>query len=253
MESIIHRYRLDLEYDGSSYHGFQIQKNTNLKTIEKSIVDALFKLLNQQVIISVSGRTDTGVHALCQTIHFDLNQYFPEYKLKSGINYYLKKADDNISIKNCLIVDLNFHARLSAKMRHYQYRIVNRDHYLTIDRNRAWHIAKDINLDQMKIASDQLIGKHDFSSFRDADCQSKNPIKTIEKLEIIKNDQLILINISAKSFLHHMVRNITGTLVYFGLGKYKNISMQEIIEAKDRTKSGPNAPACGLYFLRTDY
>jgi tRNA pseudouridine38-40 synthase len=246
------RYKLTVEYDGKNYFGFQKQIDCANKTIEGLLEDAIFKLTNERIKIIASGRTDAGVHASGQVIHFDLEKDFDDYKFMMGINNFLR--EEEISILNCQKVDKNFHARFSAKARHYRYIIINRRAPLTFQKNRAWHFfSEDLDVELMKEATKFLIGEHDFSSFRDAQCQANSTIRTIDKIEITQNDDEILIDISAKSFLHHMVRNIVGTLAWIGSKKILPIEMKEILESHDRTKSGPNAPAFGLYFLRTDY
>jgi len=253
MEQITHRYRLDIEYDGTNYHGFQKQKALDIPTIEDSLLLALNKLGFHNCDITVSGRTDAGVHALCQTIHIDLIKKYSPYQILTGLNHHLRQNNDKISILHCYEVDNYFNARLNAKMRHYRYIIINRKSPLTIDINRAWHISEQLNIEDMSKASKLLLGEHDFSSFRDSDCQANSPIRTINKIFIDKIDSKLLINVSAKSFLHHMVRNIVGTLVYVGTGRYEVDYITDILSTKNRNKSGPNAPACGLYFLKTDY
>lgn len=253
MEQVTQRYRLDIEYDGTNYHGFQKQKTPDLPTIENSLLLALSKLGIKNCELTVSGRTDAGVHALCQTINFDIINKFSPYQLISGLNHHLRQNNELISILNCQIVDQNFNARLHAKMRHYRYVIINRKSPLTIDKNRAWHIPYQLNIGDMSRASQILLGEHDFSSFRDSDCQANSPIRTINKIFIDKIDSKLFIEVSAKSFLHHMVRNIVGTLVYVGSKRYEVDYIKDILSAKNRNKSGPNAPACGLYFLKTDY
>ena len=168
-----------------------------------------------------------------------------------ALNYYLRGED--VVVIDCELVDNSFNARLSSKMRYYRYIIINRKYPLTLDKKRAWHIAKELDINLMNEAKLFLIGKHDFSSFRDSQCQSKSAIKTIDNILITQKDHRIYIDISAKSFLHHMVRNIVGTLVLAGGEKIKADDMKIILEAKDRSKSGPNAPAHGLYFYRVDY
>ena len=253
MEQLTQRYRLDIEYDGTNYHGFQKQNNINLPTIEDSILQAVRNIFNQDTIITVSGRTDAGVHALSQTINLDLNKNFFPHQITSGLNHYFRINNHAISILKCQTVNDDFNARLNAKMRHYRYIIINRNSPLTIDKYRAWHITNELDVFNMIEASKLLIGKHDFSSFLDSDCQANSPIRTINKIFIDKIDSKIFIEVSAKSFLHHMVRNIVGTLVYVGTGRYQVDYIKDILSAKNRNRSGPNAPACGLYFLKTDY
>jgi tRNA pseudouridine38-40 synthase len=248
-----YRYKLIIEYDGSSYHGFQIQNENHIKTVEGQLVKAFQNLTQSDVEIFASGRTDAGVHALAQTIHVDLPKEFSIHQLIMGVNFYLK--DEEMAVIDAEIVDQNFHARFNAKMRHYRYAILNRKAPAVIEKNRVWHVGgKKLDILAMQKASEYLIGEHDFSSFRDAECQASSPIRTIENIKIFSNDdERIFVEVSAKSFLHHMVRNIVGTLVWVGKNKISVEEIKNILEAKDRSKSGPNAPSCGLYFLKTDY
>jgi tRNA pseudouridine38-40 synthase len=245
------RYKLTIEYDGTSYCGLQRQFDIAQKSIEEVLEKAIFLLTREEIKVSSSGRTDAGVHALGQVVHFDSSKKFSAYRMVMGLNNYLR--DEDVSVLACELVDENFHARFGAKKRHYLYKIINRPGLLSLERNRAWHVKKNLDILAMKKASEYLIGEHDFSSFRDAECQANSPIKTLEKIEILQNGEEIILHFSAKSFLHHMVRNIVGTLVYVGMGKFSADDVKIILEAKNRQKSGPNAPACGLYFVKTDY
>lgn len=248
-----YRYKLIIEYDGTNYCGFQNQNLAQKKTIEGEIIKALKKLTQFDVEISVSGRTDAGVHAINQIISFDLPKKISSHQFIMGMNFYL--SNEMIAVKDSQIVSDDFNARFDAKMRYYRYIILNRKALPTIDKNRVWHIGgKNLDIDLMIDSSRYLIGEHDFSAFRDAECQAKSPIRTISKIDIKKtDDEKIIIEISAKSFLHHMVRNIVGTLVWVGHKKIQSQEIYEILKSRDRSKSGPNAPACGLYFLNTDY
>ncbi len=245
------RYKLTIEYDGSGYCGFQKQFGIPEKSIEEILEEAVFKMSQERPKIMVCGRTDAGVHALGQVVHFDLEKKFSSHQIILGLNSYLRQ--ENLAILDAEITDENFHARFNTKMRHYRYAIVNRRAPLVLQKNRAWHVAQKLDILAMQESAKFLIGEHDFSSFRDAECQGKSPVKSLQRIEIAQNGEEILIEVSAKSFLHHMVRNIVGTLVWVGSGKIAALEMKKILEAKDRTKSGPNAPACGLYFLRADY
>ena len=241
------RYKLTIEYDGTNYCGFQKQPDQPNKSVEEILENAVFEFSKQRIKILASGRTDTGVHALGQVVHFDLDKEFEPTQIASGINHYLLKKD--IAVLNCEIVDENFHSRFNAKMRSYRYVIVNRRAPLTLQKNRAWHLPNKLDIESMKLAASFLIGLHDFSSFCDSKCSSNSSLRRIDNIEIKKLGDEIHIEISAKSFLHHMVRNIVGTLTWVGIGKIKAEKMKEILEDKKRTSSGPNAPACGLYFL----
>ncbi len=247
----MNRYKLTIEYDGTNYCGFQKQFDIPQKSIEEVLEKAIFSLSQENVKIIPAGRTDKGVHALGQIIHFDLNKKFENYQIVRGLNSYL--TAENIAILNSETVDENFHARFNAKQRSYKYIIINRSAPLTLNKNRAWHIIKSLDIEAMREGASYLIGQHDFSSFRDAECQSSSPIKTINKIEINDNAEKIEIEISAKSFLHHMVRNIIGTLADVGKNKITPQEIKNILAAKNRTKSGANAPSCGLYFLKVEY
>jgi tRNA pseudouridine38-40 synthase len=245
------RYKITVEYDGTNYCGFQKQFDAKQKSIEEALEEAIFKMSQENVKLCASGRTDAGVHAVKQIIHFDLNKKFQDYQIILGLNGYLGKED--IAITNCELVDENFHARFNSKQRVYEYKIINRKAPLVLEKNRAWHVASNLDVDAMIAASKFLIGQHDFSSFRDAQCQNASPIKTIDDIDIALVGERITITIKAKSFLHHMVRNIVGTLVFVGTKRLEVKDMPLILEAKNRQKSGPNAPACGLYFLEVLY
>ena len=250
MESIT-RYKLIIEYDGSNYCGFQKQPDQINKSIEEILENAIFAFSKERVKIFASGRTDAGVHALGQVVHFDLKKKFENFKILMAINRHL--LNENIAVLSCHTVDENFHSRFDAKRRHYRYIINNRRAPLTLQKNRAWHIPQKLDLEAMKLSASYLIGSHDFSSFRDAKCAAISALRTIDDIKITNLESEIYIEISAKSFLHHMVRNILGTLMWVGSGKIKAEEIKNILNSKDRTKSGPNAPAYGLYFLRVDY
>lgn len=247
----MNRFKLTIEYDGTNYCGFQKQKNLPIKSIEETLENAIFSLTSQRVKIVASGRTDTGVHAMGQVIHFDLNKDFDAFKMISGLNFYLK--NEEIAVLSATKVDENFHARLSTKMRHYRYIIINRGGKLALDKKRAYLVVPQLNIEAMQQGANFLIGKHDFSSFRDAECQAKSPVRSIKSIIISKQNDRIFIDVSAKSFLHHMVRNIVGTLIWVGKNKIKAQDVEDILKAQDRSKSGPNAPSCGLYFLQCEY
>jgi tRNA pseudouridine38-40 synthase len=250
----IMRYKLTIEYKGSNFIGWQKQID-NPNSIQQTIEAVIFKLTGENVDLNGSGRTDAGVHALAQIAHFDLEKPRDSFKMRAGLNHYLCQNDitSDIAILDCVQVDKDFHSRFDAKMRHYQYQIINRHPHLTLYRNLAWQINYPLDLQEMILASKYLLGKHDFSSFRDSECQAKSAVKTLDKIEIFQEGGLIKLNFSAASFLHHQVRNMVGTLAFVGGGKIKADDVKLILESKDRQKSGPNAPAGGLYFLGVDY
>ncbi|HSQ98076.1 MAG TPA: tRNA pseudouridine(38-40) synthase TruA [Rickettsiales bacterium] len=254
------RYKIIIEYDGTNYSGWQRQKDNF--SIQESIEKAIQLFSGETVVVYGCGRTDAGVHALGQVAHFDLTKEYEPSKVVLAINFYLKyntcaKSDKNavtqdITILDCEIVDENFHARFSAKKRYYKYRILNRQQPSAID-YKMWHIGKKLDFEKMQEALPLFIGKKDWTSFRDTECQAKSPIKTIDKVSLTKNGDEIIFEIEAKSFLHHMVRNIVGTLVDVGLNKITVEELNEIIEAKDRTKAGPTASPQGLFFVLVQY
>ena len=259
-----YRYKIVVEYNGTNYYGSQIQQKPALPTINQAMVIALNKLTNHNLLdLAVSGRTDAGVHALGQVFHFDTTKFLQNHQVVFGLNHYLQAED--IRVISAYLVDENFHARFSAKKRTYQYLIQNRQAPSPLLKNLAWHIAKPLDILAMKEASKFLLGCHDFSAFRDSECQAKSPIRSLDMIDFIwqnsaynlENNGLLAdslkINVVAKSFLHHMVRNIVGTLVYVGLGKFKPADVLEILQSKNRSKAGPTAPACGLYFLSVDF
>jgi tRNA pseudouridine38-40 synthase len=243
------RYKLTIEYDGTSFYGFQIQDA--LPTIQGEIEKALCKLTFNPVRVYGAGRTDQGVHARGQVAHIDLDKEWDPHKLKFGLNHYLRKT--MVCILNVEPVSDDFHARFGAKYKQYMYRIINRQACLTLDKNRAWHVPVDLNLSLMHEGAQIFVGQHDFSSFRDSDCQAKSPFRTIDKAKVEKEGEEIRIIFEGKSFLHHQVRNMVGTLKLLGQGRFSLSDVENILKAKDRKKAGPTAPSEGLYLMWIDY
>ena len=245
----MHRYKITVEYMGDGYCGWQRQ--AECIAVQEVIEKAIESLTKEKVSIMAAGRTDTGVHATGQVAHFDLEKFYDPYTLQGSLNFFMRGAD--VGVVKAEIVDRNFHARFSAKKRHYVYKILNRRSINIIDaRHKTW-IKEELDLQRMQKAAGHLLGTHDFTSFRASLCQSKNPVKTMERIEIIKNGEDIEIYFSALSFLHHMVRNIVGTLINIGNGKWEPEKVLEILEKKERAACGPTAPATGLYFIGADY
>ncbi|MDR1691592.1 MAG: tRNA pseudouridine(38-40) synthase TruA [Rickettsiales bacterium] len=243
------RYKITIEYDGTNYSGWQRQNGA--KTIAGCLETALFNISGKQTEILGSGRTDAGVHAKGQCAHFDMEKDWDTYKLMSALNAHL--VNEEISVLKCETVPPDFHARFSSKKRYYQYIILNRNAKEALDKNRVWKISKELNVAAMKKAAKHLIGNHDFSSFRSSQCGALSPVKTLDEIKITQKDEYIFIDVNAKSFKHHMVRNHVGTLDEVGLQKQKPLWAKEVLNAKDRTKAGITAPACGLYFMKVDY
>ena len=246
------KYKCIVEYDGTNFFGFQIQKKH--PSIQDNIEQALQKLTGENIKIFCAGRTDKGVHATHQAIHFATNKPFTEDSLTKAINFHLKSKEISIIFSKKLPQNSSFHARFSAKERTYLYKIFIRNSHLTFNKNLYWHIRQPLNLSKIKECFQYLIGTHDFSSFRATSCQSNSPIKTINSITLKKiNKNEVHFKISAPSFLHHQVRNIIGTLYLVGSNKITPNDFLTILEAKDRTKAGKTAPACGLYLIGVKY
>jgi len=256
---MIKRWKITIEYDGTDYHGWQRQDN-GIPTIQQSIEIAIQKFCGQEIAITAAGRTDAGVHAHGQVAHFDLDygeRNLSGFDLAKAINAHLKP--EPIAIIDAKIVDENFHARFGATNKLYRYRIITRSAPPIHDLGHVWHLKYDLDIEAIRDGAKYLVGHHDFSSFRDAQCQANSPMKTIDRVEICHDHyddfggEHIWIELEAQSFLHHQCRNIAGTLIDLGRGKYKPDYIKEILNAKDRTKAGMTAPASGLSLIRIDY
>ena len=243
------RYKILMEYLGTGLVGWQRQDDGI--SVQAALEDAILKFSGENVQVYAAGRTDAGVHALGQVCHFDLAKAWEPYVIISAVNHFLKLR--HIVVLSCDEVTNDFHARFSAKMRHYVYRINNRTVNVAVDRNRVWWVNAPLDVDLMREAAQYLIGEQDFTSFRASACQAKSPIKTLKKLEIERHEDEILLYFSAQSFLHHMVRNIVGTLVLVGCGKWKPHDVKTALDMRKRSAAGMTASAHGLYFLRVDY
>lgn len=241
------RYKINIEYDGTDLIGWQ--ENQQGPSVQSLLQEAIFKFCGENTEVYSAGRTDAGVHALSMVAHFDLDKDADAQTVMRAMNFYLN--DKPVSVLNCEKVDDDFHSRFSCKKRNYKYIVVNRSAPVVLRKNRVWWVPQQLNIEAMKSAAQKLIGKHDFTSFRAAQCQAKSPIKTLDSCVITKNNDEIIFEFSAQSFLHHQVRNMVGTLVEIGLGK--DLDIDKIFEAKNRSAAGINAPACGLYFVSAEY
>lgn len=243
------RYKITLEYLGAGFCGWQRQ--TEALSLQQLVEEAIYKFSKENVLVTAAGRTDKGVNAYGQVASFDLTTAYEPCSVMYSINHFCRPY--KVGVIDCELVDADFNARFSAKHRHYVYKILNRK-AINIINSGLQHWVKDpLDVNLMMSAASYLIGKHDFTSFRASECQSSSPIKTISNIEIIRNGENIEIYVSAISFLHHMVRNIVGNLLYVGKGDWSPDKVKEILELKDRTKGAPTAPAEGLYFLKVDY
>jgi len=247
------RWKIVVEYKGTNYSGWQMQGQGE-KTIQEEIEKAIHGFCQQHIRVHGASRTDSGVHARGQVAHFDLDygdRPLSEYDLAKAINAYLREED--ISILSAEKVDDDFHARFSAKHKAYTYSIMNRPSKPSIDKELVWHIGRDLDADAMQKAADYLIGTHDFTSFRAAMCQAKSPIKTITKLKVEKLGYFLFIHVEGSSFLHHMVRNIAGTLVLVGEGKWSPEAVKTALESRHRAAAGITAPPEGLCLMNISY
>jgi tRNA pseudouridine38-40 synthase len=243
------RYLLILEYDGAPFVGWQRQENG--PSVQAAIEEAAFAFSGARPVAHAAGRTDAGVHALAMPAHIDLPRAYEAGTVRDALNHHLRPAP--IAVLAAQEVDETFHARFSARARHYEYRIVNRRGPLALDAGRAWRIAAPLDADAMREAAQALTGRHDFSTFRAAQCQSVSPVKTLSALDVRRDGERVVIAASAPSFLHHQVRSIAGSLVEVGLGRWSARDLVAALEARDRARCGQVAPPEGLYFARADY
>lgn len=244
------RIKFTLEYDGTSYHGWQFQDG--LPTIQGTVEEAMAKALGGLTVsLTVAGRTDAGVHALGQVAHGDFAPFTRPWVLQQATNHYLKGK--NIVILCAEEVEEDFHARFSAREKEYIYRIINRRPPLTLQADKAWHVPWPMDCALMQEGANHLLGYHDFSSFRASQCQAKSAMRTLDKFIIQQEGPHIECRIIAKSFLHHQVRNMVGTLIGAATQRHPPSAIKNILEAKDRTQAGITAPAHGLYLNHVLY
>jgi tRNA pseudouridine38-40 synthase len=243
------RYRLTLEYDGAGFVGWQRQDNG--ASVQGALEEAIFKLSGEISTVTGAGRTDAGVHAMAQTAHFDLVKEFAPDKVRDALNYHLRPAAVAVIVAEIEAPD--FHARFSATARHYFYRILCRRSPPILERGRVWHVMRGLDAEAMDHAAQALVGQHDFTTFRAAECQAKSPVKTLDRLEVRRAGDEIHIEASARSFLHNQVRSMVGSLKLVGEGKWHECDLANALAAKDRAQCGPVAPPEGLYLVRVDY
>ena len=243
------RYRVTLEYDGTPFVGWQVQALG--VSVQGRLTEAIAKLSGETVSLRGAGRTDAGVHAKGQVAHFDLSRAWPPDRVRAGVNFHLKP--DPIAVLDCAVVADDFHARFNATARHYVYRILARRAPPALDRDRVWWVPQHLDGEAMRLAAGALIGRHDFTTFRAADCQAKSPIKTLDRFEVAAAGEEISITASARSFLHNQVRSMVGSLKLVGEGKWSPDHLAAARRARDRRACGPVAPARGLYLIQVDY
>jgi tRNA pseudouridine38-40 synthase len=250
----ITRFKFTIEYDGRPFMGWQHQDHG--PSVQSTIEAALHAVTQETVQLIAAGRTDSGVHAKGQVAHADIEKEITPYRLMQALNYYLCKPGMGvgaIAILACDTVPADFHARFNAIKRAYEYRIINRRFPLTFDRGLAWQVIPGLDHEKMHAAAQLLLGNHDFTTFRSVKCQSHSPVKTLDKLDVSRWGNEIIIVAEARSFLHHQVRSMVGCLKFVGEGRWTARDLQKALEAKNRAALGFNAPPDGLYFMRVDY
>jgi len=243
------RFRLIVEYDGTPFVGWQAQANG--PSVQDALEAAIRAFSGERVRLTAAGRTDAGVHALGQVAHFDLKKVITPAKLMAALNAHLAALP--VKVIAAEEADENFSARFSAKKRHYLYRILNRKAPPALEVNRVWHVKAKLAADAMHDAAQVLVGKHDFTTFRSAECQAKSPVKTLDRLDVSRAGDEIHIRAAARSFLHHQVRSMAGCLKLLGEGKWSKADLKRALEKRSRAALGFNAPPCGLYLVRVDY
>ena len=243
------RWKVTLEYDGGGLVGWQRQENG--PSVQQALEEAVARFCGEAVTIHGAGRTDAGVHATGQVAHLDIAKATTAETVRDALNFHLKPAP--IAVLSAEPVGDDFHARFSATGRSYLYRIVNRRAPLALERGRAWNVQSPLDAAAMHHAAQALVGHHDFTSFRAALCQSASPVKTLDRLDVMRHGEEISVIAEARSFLHHQVRNMVGTLKLVGEGKWRARDVERALAARDRAAAGPTAPPEGLYLTAVRY
>ncbi|TKD50803.1 tRNA pseudouridine(38-40) synthase TruA [Sphingomonas baiyangensis] len=243
------RYALTIEYDGRPFMGWQRQAHG--PSVQQAIEEAAGAITGEAVTVHAAGRTDAGVHALAMRAHCDIAKPLGAFRLMEGLNALLRPRP--IAILACEEVPGDWHARFSCTARHYEYRIRNRRAPLTLEAGRAWRLAMDLDADAMAEGARHLLGRHDFTTFRSAHCQADSPVRTLDRLDVVREGDLIRVFASARSFLHHQVRSMVGCLAFVGAGRWRPERIAEARDARDRAALAQNAPPDGLYFTGADY
>ena len=243
------RYKLTIEYDGRPYVGWQRQQNG--RSVQQAIEEAIAGFSGETVTVKGAGRTDSGVHALGQVAHIDLSRDWPADTVRDALNAHLRQ--ETVAILTAEMVAADFDARFSAVKRHYLYRLLDRRAPPVIDRGRVWWVGQRLDHEAMHAAAQALTGKHDFTTFRSSECQAKSPLKTLDRLDVSRAGDEVVVIAEARSFLHNQVRSMVGTLKKVGDGKWPISAVGEALAAADRARSGPVAPPDGLYLVAVDY
>jgi tRNA pseudouridine38-40 synthase len=243
------RWRLTIEYDGGPFMGWQRQDNG--PSVQQQVEAAIFRMTGELAAVHGAGRTDSGVHALAMSAHVDIQKHLTAHRLRDGLNALVRP--DPIAILEASEVADDWHARFSCIGRRYEYRILNRRAPPAVERGRVWHVAAPLAVEAMAEGAAHLVGRHDFTTFRSAQCQSKDPVKTLDRLAIVRDGDCLRIEAAARSFLHHQVRSMVGCLVMVGRGQWMPGDIKTALDARDRAALGLNAPPQGLYFVEAIY
>ena len=243
------RYKLTIEYDGAPFRGWQVQESD--LTVQGVLEGAAKALSGEATRVHGAGRTDAGVHAKGQVAHVDFAKAYRTDQVRDAMNAHLRPHP--VCVLSAEVAPDDFEARFSAIKRHYLYRIINRRADLALDLGHAWRVPRPLDTDKMHRAAQQLLGRHDFTTFRAAECQAKSPEKTLDQLDVVREADNVHVVTSARSFLHNQVRSMVGSLMWVGEGRWSEADLKRALDAKDRTACGPVAPPDGLFLMRVDY
>ncbi|WP_284124709.1 tRNA pseudouridine(38-40) synthase TruA [Parerythrobacter aestuarii] len=243
------RFALTLEFDGTPFFGLQRQKHG--PSVQQAVEEAALAVTGERVTLHSAGRTDTGVHALAMRSHFDVESSLAPFRMMEALNAHLRP--NPIAVTHCELVPDDWHARFSCIGRSYVYRIANRRAPLTLERDRAWQVPQELDHEAMHRAAQALVGSHDFTTFRSVQCQAQSPVKTLDRLDVERDGEHVLIHAAARSFLHHQVRSMVGCLALVGMGRWGEEQVGKALAARDRQELGLNAPPHGLYFVEALY
>lgn len=243
------RFKLTIEYDGSGFVGWQRQDDR--MSVQQALEEAIEKFSGERVSTQAAGRTDTGVHALGQVVHFDLSSDRDPFRVGEALNYHLKPH--RVAVITAETVPETFEARFSALARSYEYRILNRRARPALDQGHVWHVSVPLDADAMHTAAQLILGRHDFSTFRAAECQANSPIRTLDVFSVSRLGEMVVVSAKARSFLHSQVRSMVGSLKLVGEGRWSPADFRAALDAAQRSRCGPLAPPDGLYFTKVDY
>jgi tRNA pseudouridine38-40 synthase len=243
------RYKLTIEYDGTPFVGWQVQDNG--VSVQGVVAEAVFALAGERTIVAGAGRTDAGVHALGQVAHIDLGKNWDADTVRDALNAHLRPHP--VAVLTAERAADDFDARFSATKRHYLYRVINRRADLALDQQRAWRVPRPLDSSAMHKAAQNLVGRHDFTTFRSSERQAKSPVKTLDRLDVARDGDEVRVTAMARSFLHNQVRSMVGSLIHVGEGKWSAADLAAALAACDRTACGQVAPPQGLYLVRVEY